>query len=110
MNVSTTLALVLAQAQAAPDGGSQLVSLGFLLGMSGLVWWFLIARPDQKRRMEHSSFLNSLKAGDEVITAGGIFGKVHSVDKDAVVLEVSKGSKLKVLRDRIRGAAPASDS
>jgi preprotein translocase subunit YajC len=97
-------------AQAQGEGAASLAPTFMLFGMVFLIWWLLVLRPQNKKRNAHQEFLNALKAGDEVITAGGIFGKVQSVDERSVVLEVSKGSKMKVLRDQIRGAAPTPSS
>ena len=97
-------------AQAQGEGAAQLAPTFMLFGKVFMIWWLIVIRPQNKKRNTHQEFLQALKAGDEVITAGGLFGKVHSVDELAVVLEVSKGSKIKVLRNQIRGAAPTPSS
>ncbi len=69
-----------------------------------LVFWFLLIRPQQKRQREHESFLNSLKKGDRVVTAGGVFGTVDKVDGQVIRLRISRDTKIKVLRQQIEGS------
>jgi preprotein translocase subunit YajC len=72
-------------------------SLLALLVTFGLMWAVLI-RPQQRRMRQHQAVVASLRPGDEVIAAGGIHGRVRSVDDDSMVLEVAPGVELKVLR------------
>ena len=64
------------------------------------VFYFLLIRPQQKRTKEHKAMLSALKRGDEVITAGGIFGRIHEIADDYAILDVG-GAKMKVLRSSI---------
>ena len=95
---------LLAQAGAAPSGADQLISMVTPLIMIFVVFYFLMWRPQSKRQQEHQSFLNALKSGDEVVTAGGVIGTVRAVDGKVVTVEVSKGTKIKVLKTQIRGS------
>src|SRR5919199_5871110 len=63
-----------------------------------LLMWALLIRPQQRRMREHQSVVSSLRTGDEVITAGGIYGRVRSVDDESMILEVAPGVELRVLR------------
>lgn len=65
------------------------------------VLYFLILRPQAKKAKAHQELLAQLKRGDEVITAGGIYGKVEGLTDQFVTLEVSDGMKLKVLRRQV---------
>lgn len=91
-------------AQAAPSAGDQLIGMLVPLGLIFLVFYFIMWRPQAKRQREHQSFLNALKSGDEIVTAGGVLGTVRGVDAEIVTLEVSKGTKIKVLKSQIRGS------
>lgn len=63
-----------------------------------LLMWALLIRPQQRRMRQHQSVVSSLRAGDEVITAGGLYGRVRSVDDESMILEVAPGVELRVLR------------
>ena len=64
------------------------------------VFYFLLIRPQQKRTKEHKAMLSSLKRGDEVITAGGIFGRIQEITDEYAILDVG-GTHMKVLRSSI---------
>lgn len=80
------------------------------------IFYFMAIRPQQKQRRAHQALLSSLKKGDRVVTAAGIYGTVKRVDENIVVVEVAKGVSMKIarravaeiIRDQaeIRAAAP----
>ena len=86
--------------------------LGMLLpfALVFLVFWFLVIRPQQKQYQQHQEFLKGLKTGDDVVTDGGIFGKVASIDETTVTIEVARGTKIKVLRSKIESSQKAAVS
>jgi len=63
-----------------------------------LLMWALLIRPQQRRMRQHQTVVSSLRAGDEIVTAGGIYGRVQSVDEESMILEVAPGVELRVLR------------
>lgn len=65
--------------QAAPSGGSGLYMLLFQVAAIGLVFYFLILRPQSQSRKKHAELLTGLKKNDEVMTAGGLIGKVREM-------------------------------
>jgi preprotein translocase subunit YajC len=65
------------------------------------IFYFLLIRPQQKRAKQHRELVESLKAGDSVVTAGGIHGKVAAVQESVVTLEIATGVKIKVNRASI---------
>jgi preprotein translocase subunit YajC len=67
----------------------------FLVAMVGAFYFFMI-RPQQKRQKEHRNFIAALKEGEQVVTVGGIHGKILSVSETALILEIDKGVKIKV--------------
>lgn len=75
-------------------------SLLFLLFFIA-IFYFMLIRPQRRRQQEHKALIESLKRGDEVVTAGGIFGKIKKVDGDKILLEVEEGITLKILKDSI---------
>jgi len=112
---SLTALLVLmptaALAQAAPAAeASAYASMLPLLAIFA-VFYFLLIRPQQKRAKEHQAMLGELKKGDEVVTAGGIVGRVTKVaDGDQVQVEIAKGVEVAVIKSTITtvlGKVPA---
>lgn len=77
----------------------------FLVGF-GLIFYFFMWRPQAKRAKEHKNLLAGLSKGDEVITAGGIIGKVVRLTDDYVVLEVSEGTELKFQKIHVAAELP----
>ena len=74
-------------ATSAPAGAPGWINLVMLGGMFLLMWLFII-RPQAKRQKEHKNFLESLKVGQEVVTASGIIGKISQISDSVVTLNV----------------------
>jgi preprotein translocase subunit YajC len=89
---------------AGPGGGMMGALLPLLLMF--LVFYILLIRPQQKRTKEHREFLSALKKGDEVMTSGGIYGKVTGITENVVTLEVADKVRIKVQRSNIAGTRP----
>jgi preprotein translocase subunit YajC len=100
----TSVQTAFAQAQAQP-GPSTIEMLVMPAGFLAIMYFFMI-RPQQKRAKEHQTFLASLKSGDEVVTAGGIIGRVKSVADGFVNVEISGNTVVKVLKSSIEGQSP----
>jgi preprotein translocase subunit YajC len=71
-----------------------------------VLFYFLLIRPQQKRAKEHKKMVDELAEGQEVVTAGGVLGKIMSVNNDWLALEVSDGVSLKVQRGTISVVVP----
>lgn len=65
------------------------------------IFYFMIIRPQQKREKDRRNMLSNLKEGDEIITVGGIYGKVLNIKDDVVTLDVGDKIKIKVSRSAI---------
>lgn len=78
----------------AGSGIENYINIIFLVGI-GLVIYFFMIRPQQKKQKDQKSFIQSIKKGDMVVTIGGIHGKIFSVDDRVVILEIDKGAKIK---------------
>jgi preprotein translocase subunit YajC len=91
--VLATFSIVCQSAMAAgPAAGSTEQIMGFLpIILMFVVLYFLMIRPQMKRGKEHKNMLEQLKKGDEVITAGGIVGKISKVGESYITLLVTKG-------------------
>jgi len=71
-----------------------------------VVLWFLMVRPQMKRAKEHKAMIQALAKGDEVVTQGGIAGRVTSVDEDFVRVEIAKGVEVTVQKPTIAAVLP----
>ena len=60
------------------------------------IFYFLLIRPQQKKAKEHKALLDAITKGDSIITAGGVHGKIHSVDDGIVGLEIANGVIIKI--------------
>ena len=74
-----------------------------------VIFYFIVMRPQAKQQNEHKSFLDKLSKGDEVVTSGGVVGKVDKVAGDLVFVEVANNVKLRVLKAQIQGAYKAAE-
>lgn len=68
-----------------------------LVLLAGMVY-FLMIRPMRQREKKHDVMLQELNKGDKVITAGGIYGEIESIDETSVVLRVESGAKIRVTK------------
>ncbi|MCH9746099.1 MAG: preprotein translocase subunit YajC [Proteobacteria bacterium] len=90
---------------AANGAGDPMGGLPFLIIMFVLMY-FLLIRPQQKRAKEHKTLLGALKEGDEVVTNGGVVGKVKSVDESFATLEIAQNVVVKVQKQGINQKLP----
>ncbi len=89
--------------EAAPGGGFQLL---IMIGIFFLIMYFLLIRPQQKRTKEHRALVGSLARGDEVITSGGVLGKVAEIGDSFIALEVHDGVNIKVQKQSVSSMVP----
>ncbi|MCV2880907.1 preprotein translocase subunit YajC [Actibacterium sp. XHP0104] len=90
-----------AYAQAAGGAGGALTSFAPLLLIFAIMY-FLMIRPQQKKMKEHKAMVEALRRGDQIVTAGGLIGKVSKVKDDTEVeVELAEGVKVRVVRSTI---------
>lgn len=95
----------------ASGAGNGFTTILFLLLLFGVVY-FLMIRPQQKRRREAQEMQGSISAGDEIVTIGGLHGTVIALEDDVATLEVAPGVQVRFARQAIarvvqKGDAPA---
>lgn len=99
---TTTTTMAAPDAGTAPDSGTQTRDPGWLGFMPMIlifvVMYLLLIRPQQKRQKEQRELVSRLKAGDRVLTNGGIFGTITSVKDTSVMVEIAKGIEIEVVR------------
>jgi len=96
------------QAGQAGQGGQQWMGL-LPLVLLIVVFYFLLIRPQQKKAKEQKQFLENLKKGDEVVTSGGIYGKITGITDNTVTLEIAEKIRIKVLKSAIVMLAPKGE-
>ena len=74
-----------------------------MLAVCYLIFWVMVIRPQDTKVKKHKQLLESLKRGDSVVTTGGIIGRVASVEKDAVMVEIAPNVKVKFAQSHILG-------
>lgn len=90
---------------ATPQGGL----MGFLpLILIFVVFYFLLIRPQQQKAKAHQEFVSNMKKGDEVVTSGGIHGKITGLTDTVVTIEIADNVRIKVSRQYILGSAAAA--
>ena len=98
-----------AQTAGAAGAGSLVSSLVPFVLIFGIMWLLLI-RPQQKKVKEHRAMVEALRRGDQVITAGGLIGKVSKVKEDGEVeVEIADGVKVRVVRSTITTVVSKSE-
>ena len=89
-----------AHAQVANQQPSMLASFIPLI-LIFLIFYFLLIRPQQKKQKEHKVLLDSIQRGDEILSSGGILGKVIKVDNDKLTVEIAKGVNVSIIRSTV---------
>ncbi|MGH8284049.1 MAG: preprotein translocase subunit YajC [Gammaproteobacteria bacterium] len=90
---------------AAPEGGSQFITIIIFVVLIAFFWFFLI-RPQQKKQKEHQKMLAAINKGDEVVTSGGMLGRVKELGDQFITLEVAKDVEVRVQRQSIGAVMP----
>ena len=88
----------------APQGGGFMEFLPLIALLA--VFYFLILRPQQKRAKEHKALIEALQKGDEVVTIGGVLGKVTKVAEDNVAVEIADNVVVQVQKAAIQNVLP----
>lgn len=113
--MTDSLLMTAAQAAPAPGGGASQFLVGLLPWLLiFVIFWFLLIRPQQKRVREHQAAIAAVKKGDDVITGGGIRGRVTKVSDDEAEVEIANGVRVRVVKSTLTAvvtgsAKPAND-
>lgn len=99
----------------APQGGQQaggiegMIASFLPLILIFVIFYFLLIRPQQKKAKEHKQMLDSLKKGDKIVTAGGLYGLIEAVSDNTVTIKIAENVKVKVGRGFISTVRAASE-
>lgn len=86
--------------QAAQTGGSPWMSI-IMIALIIVVFYFFMIRPQMKRQKELKQFQESLKKGDRVLVAGGIFGTVEELKDDSIIVTIAHDTTIRVLKNSV---------
>ncbi|GHG03436.1 preprotein translocase subunit YajC [Thalassotalea marina] len=97
-----------AHAAAGPAQASGGMEMVIMLLVFGLVFYFMIYRPQAKRVKEHKSLMSALSKGDEVLTQGGLVGKIVKVsdEKDFIVISIAENTEVTVQKGAVSAVLP----
>ena len=99
--------MLISQAWAQGTGGGGLDLLGMLpIVLMFVVLYFLMIRPQMKRAKEHKAMIEALQKGDEVVTSGGVVGRVAKLDESYVSLQVAANVEIQVQRPSVQVVLP----
>lgn len=91
---------------AAPAGGAGSWTMFLFLGGFALIFYFMLIRPQSKRRKEHQALVSGLSKGDEVVTVGGITGAVTKVEEDFVKVSIANNVEIRVQKSSVGASLP----
>ena len=90
---------------AGAQGGDPITGMLFFVGMI-VIFYFLLIRPQQKRAKEHRKMVEAIGKGDEVVTNGGILGKIVDLSEQYITVEIAEGVQVKIQRQAIATVLP----
>jgi preprotein translocase subunit YajC len=85
------------------EGGTSLLYPILILVFIFVLFYFVLIRPQRKRQKEHDAMIQELQKGDKVITAGGIYGTIESLNEENIVIKVESGATIRVARGSVVG-------
>lgn len=88
-----------------PPQGSPFVTL-IMLGVLFAAFYFILIRPQAKRAKEHKTMIAALAKGDEVVTGGGVLGRITNISETYVTVDIAEGVEIKVQRQAIQTVLP----
>ena len=89
-------------AQQQGDGTSFIIMMVLMFA----AFYFLLIRPQQKKQKQHQELVNALQVGDEVLTAGGLLGKITGVSEHYAVIKVSDNTEIKIQKASVSAVVP----
>ena len=93
-------------AQAAAEQQGDPMSMLITFGLIGVIFYFLLIRPQRKQQKELKDRQDALKLGDKVVSAGGIYGTITKVEQDAVRMEIAPSVTIKIAKASIVSSTP----
>lgn len=93
--------LILTLLQAQPAAGPNPFGTVFMFGAIFLIFYFLLIRPQRKQQKSHDEMVKALSRGDEVVTIGGIIGKIIHITDDRITIKTADDTRLEIERSKV---------
>ena len=101
-SASESLLVVAQTSGATGSGGGNGQFMLLVYGFMFLAMWFLLIAPQRKKQKEHAKMLSALDQGDEIITAGGIYGEITYKKEDRFVVRIADGVKVEIAKGHVQ--------
>ncbi len=95
----------MAAGEGAAQQGSALGQMGIFL-VFGLIFYFFLIRPQSKRAKEHKEMIHTMEKGDEVVTNGGLIGKIVKLNDNLIILKIAENTEVTVQRGMVASTLP----
>jgi len=88
-----------------PAGGDATFSIVMLVVMI-IIFYFLLWKPQSKRAKEHRNLVQNLQTGDEIVTSGGIYGKITRVEEKFLLVSIADGTEIRLQKSAVSSVLP----
>lgn len=95
-----------AYAQGGGAQGGSIIPTVLMVAVFFVFMYFMIIRPQMKRQKEHKKLLESLDKGSEIVTAGGLAGRIREVGENFLVVEIAQGTEVRVQKSSVTSVVP----
>ena len=99
----------MAAPQAAPRGTVAVMPAIVIVIVLFALFWLFLVRPQRRRQAEQNMLIQNIQVGDEIVTAGGLFGHVKSVADDELLVEIAPGTSVRIARRAVAGIVGPED-
>lgn len=79
------------------------------IGITVALLWFFVIRPQRRRVSDHSAMIGELSAGDEIVTAGGLYGTILRLDEDVLTVEIAPETTVRIARGAVANVVRPED-
>jgi preprotein translocase subunit YajC len=91
---------------ATPSTAQSLMSMLPMIAILIFFMYFMVIRPQSKKAKDHKKLMDNLQKGDEVMTAGGILGKIEKIDNDLIILTIATNTNITIQKNAISNVLP----
>ena len=109
MMMHSLLAMGAPAGETQQDPKAQMIQMIAMFAILGVMFYFLMIRPQSKQRKEQANLLNSLKTGDKVLMSSGIYGIIANVKDKSFVVKIADNVKIEVLKSAVTTVVPKGD-
>ncbi len=106
MNLSSLAVILMAPQGGGQDPASSLTSTLIMFASIGLIFYFMILRPQRKRQKERDEQLSKMDKGDKVILSGGMHGKITALEDKTILVEVAENTKIRFEKTAVTAIIP----